>query len=695
MISSGWKRLHLLRVTVSIPCGNILRIVLFLAGLTPALSQAADGSWNVNSNGTWINSANWLNGIVPGSTTTDNSDVATFSFTLTAARTVAVDTGRYIGGITFGNTAGANCGYTLSSGTIILNNGGVIQNLPNNGAHTDSVNSAIQIVGDGGSAFFTANASSSLLNIGGVTGNSTAGNTTTLTLNGSNTAGNAVGVIGNGTNGGNLALVKDGTGTWGIGVSTPSTYTGGTFIKSGRLNIGSNNILPSDTILLLGSSNAGTFSLGGGSTGRTQTIGGLLTTGQGGSVVGVSSTSLGTLTVNLTSGNNLFEGRLGGSTAAQTGLNFVKNGAGTLTLSPTNTTNNYIGSTTLSGGTLVFGRTTARSTSTTVTAAAGTVVGLGVGGTGYYSETDVSNLFANALTGFSLNTATGVGIDTTAGNFTYSVNQGGVRSLTKLGANTLTLSGTNTYTGNTTVSAGALQLATNGSLRFVIGGSGTNNSVNGTGTTTMNGQFNFDLTGASTNTNATWTIVANTLTNSYGTNFLVNGFTGAGGSWTNTTNGVSYVFSQSSGTLSVQATNNPTPVDPFQAWVASWQAIKLGFIQTAGTDDPDGDGYNNSAEFAFGGDPTSSSSSQWLVKLVGTQAQFEFVALKSPSTTTYFVESKSDLGNTSTAWQVETPVISDSLDQTGIIDTTKYIRRSFSVPILDKRFYRIRAVTTP
>jgi len=670
--------------------------VLFFVGLTPALSQAADGSWNVNAAGTWINPANWLNGTVPGSTTTNNSDVATFSFTLTAARTVTVDTGRYIGGITFGNTAGANCGYTLSSGTIILNNGGIIQNLPNNGAHTDSVNSAIQIGGDGGSAFFTANAPSSLLNIGGVTGSSTAGNTTTLTLNGSNTAGNAVGVIGNGTSGGNLALVKDGTGIWGIGVATPSTYTGGTFIKAGRLTIGANNILPSDTVLTLGSSNAaGTFALGGGSTGRTQTVGGLLTTGLGGSVVGVSSTLLGTLTVNLTSGNNLFEGRLGGFTAAQTGLNFVKNGAGTLTLSPTNTTNNYIGFTTLSGGTLVFGRVTARSTSTTVTASAGTVVGLGVGGTGYYSEGDVSNLFANTLSGFTLDATTGVGIDTTAGNFTYSVNQGGVRSLTKLGANTLTLSGSNSYTGNTTVSAGALELATNGSLRFVIGGSGTNNAVNGTGTTTMNGQFNFDLTSASTNTNSTWTIVANTLTNSYGTNFLVSGFTGAGGNWTNTTNGVRYIFSQSSGTLSVQATNNPTPVDPFQAWVASWRAIKPGFIQTAGTDDPDGDGYNNSAEFAFGGDPTSSSMSQWVVKLVGTQAQFEFVALKSPSTTTYYVESKSDLGNLSTTWQVEAPVISDSLDQTGIIDTTKYIRRNFSVPILDKRFYRVRAVTTP
>ncbi|MDI9396559.1 MAG: autotransporter-associated beta strand repeat-containing protein [Candidatus Pacebacteria bacterium] len=666
-----------------------------MAGLTPALSQAADGSWNVNAAGNWNTGSNWLNGI-PGSTTANNSDVATFSFPLTAARTVTVDTGRYIGGITFGNNS--TFGYTLSGGSLNLNNGGVIQNLPNNGAHTDSVNSAIQIVGDGGSAFFTANASSSLLNIGGVTGNSTAGNTTTLTLNGSNTAGNAVGVIGNGTSGGNLALVKDGTGTWGIGVSTPSTYTGGTFIKSGRLNIGSNNILPSDTVLTFGSSNAaGTFGLGGGLTGRTQTVGGLLTTGQGGSVVGVSSTSLGTLTVNLTSGNNLFEGRLGGSTAAQTGLNFVKNGAGTLTLSPTNTTNNYIGSTTLSGGTLVFGRVAAKSTSTTVTAAAGTVVGLGVGGTGYYSETDVSNLFANTLSGFTLDATTGVGIDTTAGNFTYSVNQGGVRSLTKLGANTLTLSGTNTYTGNTTVSAGALQLATNGSLRFVIGGSGTNNSVNGTGTTTMNGQFNFDLTGASTNTNATWTIVANTLTNSYGTNFLVNGFTGAGGSWTNTTNGVRYVFSQSSGTLSVQATNNLTPVDPFQAWVASWQAINPGFIQTAGTDDPDGDGYNNNMEFAFDGNPTVGSPALISVASSADGPVFSFLARRDAGAVSYVVESTSDLSTVPwTDNNVVTASIKESSNQANVPLVGSYVRLEFTVTSAGgKSFYRVRATIAP
>lgn len=653
------------------------------------MSQAANGSWNVNAAGTWISSANWLDGIVPGSTTINNSDVATFSFPLTAARIVTVDAGRYIGGITFGNTS--TFGYVLNAGTINLNNGGVIQNLSGTGNHTDQVQAAIRISGDNGTATVSANATStsSLLSIGAVTGSSTAGNTTTLTLNGSNTAGNAAGPIGNGTSGGNLALIKDGSGTWSIG--SASTYTGGTFIKAGRLTIGADNLLPSTTTLTLGSASAaGTFSLGGGSTGRAQTVGGLLTTGQGGSVVGVSPSLLATLTVNLTSGNNLFEGRLGGFTAAQTGLNFVKNGAGTLTLSPTNTTNNYMGSTTLSGGTLVFGRVAARSTSTTVTAAAGTVVGLGVGGTGYYSESDVSNLFENNLLGFSLDVTTGVGIDTTAGNFTYSVNQGGARSLTKLGANTLTLSGSNSYTGNTTVSAGALELATNGSLRFVIGGSGTNNAVNGTGTTTMNGQFNFDLTSASTNTNSTWTIVANTLTNSYGTNFLVNGFTGSGGNWTNTTNGVRYIFSQSSSVLSVQSIGGVTP---YNAWVSSWP----GFIQTAGTADPDGDGYNNNMEFAFDGDPTVGSPALISVASSADGPVFSFLARRDTGAVSYVVESTSDLSTVPwTDNNVVTASIKESSNQANVPLAGSYVRLEFTVTAAGgKSFYRVRATIAP
>ena len=330
---------------------NLLPPALTAVALVMGISQAhaASDSWNVNASGNWITPGNWLSGTqVPGSTTTDNSDVATFSFTLaTSAKTVTVDTTRYIGGITFGNTS--TLGYSFSSGGLFLTNTAVIQNLAANGNHSDTINTPVRIDGENGTTFFTANATSasSLLNVlGGVTGNSSAGNTTTLTLNGSNTGGNAVGAIGNGTNGGKLALVKDGSGTWGI--SSAGSYTGGTTISNGRLTIGGNDILPATTTVTLGSASAkGTLSLGGGSTGRTQTIGGLATNGLGGNVVGVSSSLLATLTLNIASGNNIFGGTLGGSTAAQNGLNVVKSGNGTLTITGDST---YTGSTTINAG---------------------------------------------------------------------------------------------------------------------------------------------------------------------------------------------------------------------------------------------------------------------------------------------------------------------------------------------------------
>jgi len=650
--------------------------------------HAASDSWNTNASGTWTNASNWLGNQVPGSTNTDNTDVATFAFTLTASRTVTVDSNRFIGGINFGSTSGFS--YIVSGGSMVLNDGGTIQNLTNTGNHTDTVGSPIRISGDGGAAFFSANgpSASSLLNVSGaVAGSSTVGNTTTLTLGGTNAGANSVGAIGNGTNGGSLALVKDGPGTWGI--SSAGTYTGGTTIKAGRLTIGTNNLLPATTLLTLGSAGTnGTFALGGGSTGRTQTIGGLVSTGLGGSIVGVSTSALATLTVNLTNGGNLFEGRLGGFTAAQTGLNFIKDGAGTLTLRPTNT-NNYIGFTTLSGGTLVLGRVAARSTNTTVTAAGGTVVGLGVGGAGYYSETDVASLFSNTLAGFSMDAATGVAIDTTAGDFTYSVNQDGGRSLTKLGANTLTLSGTNTYTGNTRVDAGSLVLATNGSMSFFIGGSGTNNALLGTGSVVMNGQFAFDLSSASTSTNATWTIVAGTLTNSYGTNFLVTGFNGAGGLWTNTTNGVNYVFAQSSGVLSVQATSGVTP---YNTWVSYWQGLYPGFTNTAGTNDPDGDNFNNNTEFAFDGNPAVGSPAFLTAVKSGTNVVFNYIAQTNTNAVTYAVQSTTNLTN---AWTNAVVTISNSSNQGGINLTNDYIRKEFVVPAAGNRFYRVQAVVNP
>jgi fibronectin-binding autotransporter adhesin len=129
-----------------------------------------------------------------------------------------------------------------------------------------------------------------------------------------------------------------------------------------------------------------------------------------------------------------------------------KEDAGTWVLSGANT---YTAATTVNGGILVFGGTQAKASGTVTAAAAGSI-GLGVGGAGSYTSANVTSLFANTLTGFSLNAASGVALDTTAGDFSFAMPASTARNLTKVGGNVLTLTGTYSQSGGTTVLAGGL-----------------------------------------------------------------------------------------------------------------------------------------------------------------------------------------------------------------------------------------------
>jgi fibronectin-binding autotransporter adhesin len=261
--------------------------------------------------------------------------------------------------------------------------------------------------------------------------------------------------------------------------------------------------------------------------------------------------------------------------------------------------------------------------------------------------------------------------------------------ITKDGAGTLVLKSANVHNGNTTVAAGTLDLQTNGSLRFQIGGSGTNNQLNGAGTASLDGQFVFNLASASTDTNSTWTIVSNSLTTTYGPNFLVTGFSGAGGNWTNTTNGVNYVFAQSNGVLSVQSTGGVTP---YNAWVTYWTNAVPTFTNTAGTDNPDGDPFDNNEEFAFDGNPTVGSPALLTAVKVGPNAVFNYVALTNTNAVTYAVQFTTNL---TSAWTPASVTISNSLNQSNISQTNSYLRKEFTVPATAAEFYRVQATILP
>ncbi|MBZ9767076.1 autotransporter-associated beta strand repeat-containing protein [Mesorhizobium sp. CA6] len=152
---------------------------------------------------------------------------------------------------------------------------------------------------------------------------------------------------------------------------------------------------------------------------------------------------------------------------------FTKTGAGTLTL--TNASNDYVGATTIAGGTLAVSALANGGQASGIGAAtnASSNLVLQNGGTlSYIGGTTSSDR------GFTLGTGGGA-IDVVAGTtLTMSGVGTGTGGLTKGGAGTLVLSGTNNYTGATTVSAGILRA---GSTR-AFGGT----DANGTGAGQMN-----------------------------------------------------------------------------------------------------------------------------------------------------------------------------------------------------------------
>jgi autotransporter-associated beta strand protein len=169
-------------------------------------------------------------------------------------------------------------------------------------------------------------------------------------------------------------------------------------------------------------------------------------------------------------------------------------------------------------------------------------------GTYSVAPTAVTLSGGGAVTAATIGSIT-TGANSSAGGMTFS------------GSGTTTISGVNTYTGNTTVNDGSLVLADNASLKFVIGANGVNNKVTGNGTITIDGDFAFDLAGASTTLGHAWQIVdVSTLNESFGATFTVSNFTLDDSKWVRPVNGAFYEFDPATGVLRV--INDPDFVYP-------------------------------------------------------------------------------------------------------------------------------------
>jgi autotransporter-associated beta strand protein len=264
-------------------------------------------------------------------------------------------------------------------------------------------------------------------------------------------------LVGGGSGGG---LYVQGTRT--VTLTGVNTYTGGTFIQSGILNVSADTGLgnAANTITIT----AGTLQAGASfGSARNITLSGSATLDSGANTL--------TLTGMISSTGSL-----------------TKVGSNTVVLSGVNT---YSGGTTISAGILSIAADSALGNSTgPVTFSGGTLQGTA----GITSSRAL--VFSGAGT-----------IDTGVNTLTFSGQNTGTGSLTKISGGTLILSGTSSYSGGTTITAGTLQgdsaslqgaIANNSTLIFNQTTNGTySGALTGAGTLTKQGAGTLTMSGAS------------------------------------------------------------------------------------------------------------------------------------------------------------------------------------------------------
>ena len=421
--------------------------VLAIAGFT---ADAAEITWANTSNATWGNSTNWVNGIAPANSLTQDTVLfSNASFTNPTPGTTS------IAGITVGSGTGPTGNLTFTSGGLTVGASGITVN--------KYVVGQVQMnsISIGANQTWTNNSSVSTNGTAGLKTNTvtaTGGGNVTLTLAGNGSSGTTPGTADNNSysidllgtiseaSGTTLSLVINTTGSGLVSLNAGNTFSGGVTIISGFVQLSNATSTGTGMITLGGSSGSANATLMRGSNTGT-------------SAITVASGNTGTLTM----GNVL-------------GTNGAAVYSGNVTM---NNNLTVMGSGLTSGGTTLNGAFSGTGNLT--------LSSVGVGNMTFNSGATIN------MTGWVANTGSGSG-NATIGS-AIGTNVTGV--IQNSSTSKLVLSGNNTsYAGAYTVNAGTLQL------------NGATGSLSSSSNLTMGGgTFIFDNVGASGVTNQTLNVL--------------------------------------------------------------------------------------------------------------------------------------------------------------------------------------------
>ncbi|MGJ7511463.1 autotransporter-associated beta strand repeat-containing protein [Variovorax sp. GT1P44] len=337
------------------------------------------------------------------------------------------------------------------------------------GALTKTGTGTLRLTADNSYAGSTT-VSSGVLQIGaggttGTLGTGSVANAASLVFNRSNVLGVGAQISGVGS------VAQSGSGT--TVFTADNTYTGGTTIAAGTLQLGGGGTTGSVTgnivdnaalainradVLTFGGAVSGSGRLEQAGTGTTILTGN--NTYAGGTTIAAGALQLGNGGgTGAILGNVLDNGALVFNRSGSQAFNGLISGTGTVAQIGTGTTvlggaNSYAGGTRISSGTLAI------SSDASLGAATGALTfdGGTLRTTGNLSMARVTSLQANGAT-----------IETQAGILTQAGTLQGVGALVKIGAGTLVLQADNGYSGGTTIAAGTLQLGNGGPSGSIVG----------------------------------------------------------------------------------------------------------------------------------------------------------------------------------------------------------------------------------